>query len=148
MTAEQRAVVNKEEILTASKTVTMSTMINGAAMNDNQQQIYLMNMQIQEITALLNRADLGIPPNPRDRSPSPEPIYNSNGKRMNTRLESTRNKLISQRNGCITRLKDLDPSYQPPSQFRYKDVQLEEKVTIPAEVSAHLSQLLEGIITL
>jgi len=78
---------------------------------------------------------LGIPANPRDRSPSPEPIYNSKGLRMNTREERTRNKLINQRNNAITKLKALDPTYQPPSSFKYKNLQLEDRVIIPAEVS-------------
>ena len=75
----------------------------------------------------------GIPKDPRDRSPSPEPIYNSNGKRLNTRLDRTRNKLISQRNICVSRLKELDPTYQPPSAFKYRNAELEDKVMIPAE---------------
>ena len=75
----------------------------------------------------------GIPKNPRDRSPSPEPIYNQNGKRLNTRLDRTRNKLTSQRNICVSRLKELDPTYQPPSAFKYRNVELEDKVMIPAE---------------
>ena len=77
---------------------------------------------------------LGIPENPRDRSPSPEPIYNSKGMRINTRLDRTKNKLVRQRNDAITKLKTLDPTYQPPSNFNYKNAQLEERVPIPAEV--------------
>ena len=47
---------------------------------ETQQQIYVLQMQINESTRMLARPDLGIPANPRDRSPSPEPVYNSSGK--------------------------------------------------------------------
>ncbi len=76
---------------------------------------------------------LGIPANPRDRSPSPEPIYNNKGIRINTREDRVRNRLVNQRNAAITKLKAIDPTYQPPSSYKYKNVQLEDRVLIPAE---------------
>ena len=82
---------------------------------------------------------LGIPENPRDRSPSPEPIYNNQGVRINTRIDRTKNKLINQRNSAITKLKEIDPEYQPPSAYKYKNATLEEKVMIPADVSVTIS---------
>jgi len=134
MTAEKRALLDKLERDNANKTVTMKTQIDLSSVGDDTaQKIYLVNCQIQEISALLATPDLGIPKDPRDRSPSPEPIYNSNGKRLNTRLDRTRNKLISQRNICVSRLKELDPTYQPPSAFKYRNAELEDKVMIPAE---------------
>ena len=116
-------------------TVNMSTSIDASKMDDDQQKIYVLRMQIQESTSRLARKDLGIPPNPRDRSPSPEPIYNNKGVRINTREERTRNQLVSQRNNAITKLKEIDPTYQPPSHYKYKNVQLEDKVMIPSDVS-------------
>jgi len=76
----------------------------------------------------------GIAADPRERSPSPEPIYNSKGVRVNTREDRTRNKLINQRNNLITKLKTIDPTYTPPSAFNYRNLQLEERVFIPQEV--------------
>ena len=111
----------------------MSASIDVSKSSETQQQIYLLQMQINESTRNLAKPDLGIPANPRDRSPSPEPVYNSSGKRMNTRLERTKNKWINQRNNAITKLKDLDPNYQPPSQYNYKNVKLEDKVMLPAD---------------
>ena len=43
--------------------------------DERSQQIYILRLQIQDCTTRLNRPDLGIPENPRDRSASPEPIY-------------------------------------------------------------------------
>lgn len=103
------------------------------------QQIYILRLQIQDCSARLSRSDLGIPLNPRDRSPSPEPIYNNQGVRINTRIDRTKNELISQRNYAITKLKEIDPEYQPPSIFKYKNVNLEEKVMIPASDYPHIN---------
>jgi hypothetical protein len=100
---------------------------------EQQQQIYILQMQINESTRMMARPDMGIPANPRDRSPSPEPVYNSSGIRINTRLERTKNKWVNQRNNAITRLKELDSGYQPPSQYNYKNVKLEDKVYLPAD---------------
>lgn len=116
----------------------LPTIIDASKMDDKQQQIYLLQMQIHEATRNLARPDLGIPANPRDRSPSPEPIYNNKGIRINTRIDRTRNKLINQRNNAITKLKEVDPTYQPPSQYKYKNAQLEDRVLIPADVSSSL----------
>ena len=117
----------------ADQRMALPTSIDASKMTDTQQQIYLLQMQINEATRMLARPDYGIPPNPRDRSPSPEPVYNSNGKRINTRLERTKNKWVSQRNSSISKLKELDPTYQPPSQYNFKNTKLEDKVMIPAD---------------
>lgn len=107
--------------------------------DEKSQQIYLLRLQIQDCSARLNKPDLGIPENPRDRSPSPEPIYNSQGVRINTRIDRTKNQLISQRNNAITKLKEIDPEYQPPSAFKYKNASLEEKIMIPADEHPHIN---------
>ena len=107
--------------------------------DEKSQKIYLLRLQIQDCSSRLNRPDLGIPENPRDRSPSPEPVYNSQGVRINTRIDRTKNQLISQRNNAITKLKEIDPEYQPPSAFKYKNASLEEKVIIPADEHPHIN---------
>lgn len=119
--------------LQAAQRNSLPTSIDASQMTDTQQQIYVLQLQIHESTRNLARPDLGIPANPKDRSPSPEPIYNSNGKRINTRLDRTRSKWINQRNSAITKLKELDPTYQPPTQYNYKNAKLEDKVMIPGD---------------
>ncbi len=69
----------------------------------------------------------GIPANPRERSPSPEPVYSNKGVRINKREDRVKNRLINQRNAAITKLKALDPTYHPPASFKYKDTQLEDR---------------------
>jgi len=111
----------------------MPTIINIANTDTKSQDIYLLQLGIREATSKLAMPNLGIPPNPRDRSPSPEPIYNSKGVRMNTRYERTKAKLVSQRNNYITKLKVLDPTYQPPACFQYKNSKLEDRVEVPQD---------------
>jgi len=111
----------------------MPTIINIQNVDNTQQQIYLLQLQIREATQKLTMPSLGIPPNPRDRSPSPEPIYNSKGVRMNTRYERTKAKLTNMRNNAITKLKDLDPTYKPPSNYAYKNTNLEDKIDVPQD---------------
>jgi len=112
----------------------MSTIVNVERMGDEKaQEIYLLNLQIREITAKMGTPTLGIPLNPRDRSPSPEPIYNSKGVRVNTRIERQRVKLQNQRNTAITKLKVLDPTYDPPACMKYKNGLLEQRIEVPQE---------------
>ena len=53
------------------------------------------------------------------RSPSPEPIYNSEGKRLNTREYRTRKKLEEDRHRFITRAFELNTEYKPPADYKY-----------------------------
>jgi len=111
----------------------MPTIININQADNKAQDIYVVQLQIREVTHKLGLPNLGIPPNPKDRSPSPEPIYNNRGVRMNTRYERTKCKLINSRNTAITKLKALDPTYQPPSCWSYKNASLEDKIDIPQD---------------
>ena len=96
-----------------------------------QQEIFLMQLKIRELTGRLGLHNLGIPSDPKDRSPSPEPIYNEKGVRVNTRLERTRTKLIAERTNTITRLRGLDPTYFPPACMNYRCPELEDRVEVP-----------------
>lgn len=58
------------------------------------------------------------PPTPRSRSPSPEPIYNSEGKRLNTREFRTRKKLEEERHNLITEMVALNPDFKPPADYK------------------------------
>lgn len=53
------------------------------------------------------------------RSPSPEPIYDQQGKRQNTREVRTRRKLEEQRHQLITELVAINPEYKPPSDYKF-----------------------------
>jgi len=53
------------------------------------------------------------------RSPSPEPIYDQQGKRQNTREVRARRKIEEQRHQLVTELLALKPDYKPPGDYRF-----------------------------
>lgn len=53
-----------------------------------------------------------------DRSPSPEPVYNEFGARINTREARTREKLQRRRNQLIGDLIKTSPNYRPPADYK------------------------------
>ena len=83
-----------------------------------QEKQYILQLQIEEITRKLRTNELGIPKNPEDRSPSPEPVYNSEGKRLNTREYRTKKKLEEQRHGLIQKMNEINSNYRPPGDYR------------------------------
>lgn len=52
------------------------------------------------------------------RSPSPEPIYNNEGKRLNTREYRTRKKLEDERHQLIQQMLDVNPEFKPPADYK------------------------------
>lgn len=52
------------------------------------------------------------------RSPSPEPIYNNEGKRLNTREYRTRKKLEDERHQLVVEAWKLNPNYKPPADYK------------------------------
>jgi splicing factor 1 len=67
---------------------------------------------------MLRTGELGIPSNPENRSPSPEPIYDSNGKRLNTREVRARTKLEGERHKLVLEMFKLNPEYKPPVDYK------------------------------
>lgn len=52
------------------------------------------------------------------RSPSPEPIYNNEGKRLNTREYRTRKKLEEERHRLVQEALKLNTDYKPPADYK------------------------------
>ncbi len=75
-------------------------------------------MRIEEISRMLRTGELGIPKNQEDRSPSPEPIYDNMGKRLNTRDVRQRAKLEAERHKHIVEMLKLNPEYKPPADYK------------------------------
>ena len=55
---------------------------------------------------------------PSSRSPSPEPIYSHDGKRLNTREVRVRKKLEDDRHDLIQEATKLNPEYKPPADYK------------------------------
>ncbi|RWS25796.1 splicing factor 1-like protein [Leptotrombidium deliense] len=92
-----------------------------------------VQLQIEEISRRLRTGDLGIPVNPEERSPSPEPIYNNEGKRLNTREFRTRKKLEDERHLLVQQMIQINPGYKPPPDYKPPQQKISEKVLIPQE---------------
>lgn len=52
------------------------------------------------------------------RSPSPEPIYSTDGKRLNTREYRTRRKLEEERHRLVQRMQQINPDFKPPPDYK------------------------------
>ncbi|KOB75877.1 Splicing factor 1 [Operophtera brumata] len=70
---------------------------------------------------------------PVRRSPSPEPIYSTDGKRLNTREYRTRRKLEEQRHSLVQRMQTINPEFKPPPDYKPPVVRVHDKVMIPQE---------------
>ena len=53
-----------------------------------------------------------------NRSPSPEPIYNTEGKRLNTREFRVRKNLEEERHSLIQEATDKNADYKPPIDYK------------------------------
>ncbi|KAF6212949.1 hypothetical protein GE061_010662 [Apolygus lucorum] len=102
-------------------------------LSKEQEQAYLLQLQIEEVSRKLRTGDLGIPANPEERSPSPEPIYSSDGKRLNTREFRTRKALEEERHSLIQKMLKVNPDFKPPADYKPPIVRVSDKVMIPQE---------------
>ena len=110
----------------------MPTVIPTGLSMDQEKQ-YLLHLQIEEISRRLRTGDLGIPPIPEDRSPSPEPIYNNEGKRLNTREYRTRKKLEEERHKLVQDAMVINTDYKPPADYKPPVIRVSDKVMIPQD---------------
>lgn len=104
-----------------------------ANLTKDQEEAYLVQFKIEEITRKLRTGDLGIAPNPEERSPSPEPIYGTDGKRLNTREYRMRRKLEEERHSMITKMISLNADFKPPVDYKPPMTRVSDKVMIPQE---------------
>ncbi|XP_062520497.1 splicing factor 1-like isoform X2 [Corticium candelabrum] len=102
-------------------------------MSAKDQKVYLMTIQVEELSRKLRTGDFGIPLHPEDRSPSPEPIYDHQGKRMNTREYRTKKKLEDERHKLVLELQETNPEYRPPVDYKAPMMKVQDKVWIPQE---------------
>jgi len=104
-----------------------------AGLNKDQEEAYLLQLKIEEASRRLRSGDLGIPINPEDRSPSPEPIYSSDGKRLNTREYRKRKELEENRHEAIQRMIRVNPEYKSPPDYKAPMIKVADKVMIPQD---------------
>ncbi|CAB5118909.1 unnamed protein product [Rhizophagus irregularis] len=85
-------------------------------MSKEQLDTYLLHMRLEEIGRKLRLGDY-VPPE-KERSPSPEPIYDSQGKRVNTREYRYRKKLEDERHKLIEEAVRRNPDFKPPADYK------------------------------
>jgi splicing factor 1 len=69
----------------------------------------------------------------KEREPSPEPIYDNHGKRINTRELRARDKLIEERQHWVEQAFAMNPSFKPPADYTASPVKKCRKIYIPQD---------------
>ncbi|CAI4046086.1 mRNA splicing protein MSL5 SKDI_12G1640 [Saccharomyces kudriavzevii IFO 1802] len=92
---------------------------------------YQVMFRIQEITIKLRTNDF-TPPSRKNRSPSPPPVYDAQGKRTNTREERYRKKLEDERIKLVEIAVKAIPYFVPPDDYR-RPTKFQDKYYIPVD---------------
>lgn len=97
----------------------------------NQQQMLLLRAQLESISQKLRTVamDAALIEKDPNRSPSPPPQYDSNGKRTNTREVRMKAELEKRRRETIDELVKINPLFQPPADYTRQ--KLHRKIYIP-----------------
>ena len=88
----------------------------------------LYRARIDEITQKITTGNLDLDFSD-DRSPSPPPKYDSNGKRTNTREQRKREALLNERQSLIQRAQRMNPGFRPPPDYRPMSMRKHKKNT-------------------
>lgn len=91
--------------------------VGGPAQKSDDPAVLALYDELADTERRLREDDLDIPPSPQ-RSPSPEPVYDRTGVRLNTREVRAREKLSEKRQDLIEELIKSDRSYRPPHDYR------------------------------
>ncbi|KNC96256.1 mRNA splicing protein MSL5 [Spizellomyces punctatus DAOM BR117] len=89
---------------------------------------YVIHMRLEEINRKLRVGDY-VPPE-SERSPSPEPIYGADGKRINTREYRYRKKLEDERHKLVEEGLRKIPGFKPPADYK-RPTKVSDKLYIP-----------------
>lgn len=103
-----------------------------AGITVEQQEALLVRVRIDEITKKLNMNELDLE-FINERSPSPEPIYDMQGKRINTRDQRARDKLIEERQRLVELALIMNPKFKPPADYTPAPTKKMKKITIPVD---------------
>ncbi|KAN0062562.1 hypothetical protein ACQY0O_005094 [Thecaphora frezii] len=103
----------------------------GANVSQQELDRYAIQVRLDEISRKLRSGDF-VPPD-RERSPSPPPTYDNQGRRTNTREVRYRKKLEDERVSLVERQMQLDPNYRPPAEYHAtkRNQRPTEKVFLP-----------------
>ncbi|KAL2614238.1 hypothetical protein R1flu_025930 [Riccia fluitans] len=94
-------------------------------------ELQALNIKLLDINRKLQTGQVLDERGDGNRSPSPEPIYDNMGIRINTREYRAREKLTRERQEVIAQLIKKNPSFKPPAD--YKPPKLYKKLYIPVK---------------
>ncbi|KAI5839896.1 hypothetical protein DFP73DRAFT_203897 [Morchella snyderi] len=97
-------------------------------MTSEQLDAYTIHLRVEEITQKLKIGD--IVPDDGNRSLSPAPIYDSQGRRINTREYRYRKRLEDERHKLIQKANTVFSNYHAPSDYR-RPAKTIEKIYVP-----------------
>jgi len=101
-------------------------------MTTEQMEALIVRVGIEELTRKLNIGELDIDYS-LERSPSPEPIYDISGKRINTREQRARDRLNLQRQKLVEDAMKMNPNFKPPVDFTPVNIKKQKKIWIPVD---------------
>ncbi|KAG0211557.1 hypothetical protein BGX33_004241 [Mortierella sp. NVP41] len=99
-------------------------------MTEEQLEMFLLHTRLEEIAKKLKSGD--VLPVDRERSRSPPPVYNAEGKRVNTREYRYRKKLEDERHQLIDGAIKKYPDFKPPADYK-RPTKTMDKVYIPVK---------------
>ncbi|EDQ88153.1 uncharacterized protein MONBRDRAFT_37684 [Monosiga brevicollis MX1] len=97
-------------------------------LSKDEQEMYLAQLRVDELSAHIRVGYV-----PEKRSPSPEPVYNQRGQRLNTRDVRYRQKYEKERHELVQKLVSSNPNYKPPADYRPPDTRCEDRIPIPQD---------------
>lgn len=80
-------------------------------------EVVALHKELVDLERMIRSGLFELPPE-SERSPSPPPVYDSNGVRLNTREVRQKEKVTRRRNKVIEELLKRDPSYKPPTDYK------------------------------
>eukprot|EP00045_Choanoeca_perplexa_P004309 m.37441 g.37441 ORF g.37441 m.37441 type:complete len:486 (+) comp12501_c0_seq1:116-1573(+) len=100
-----------------------------SGMSKEDQELYMRKLRVEELSQMLRSGYV-----PEDtRSPSPEPVYNQNGQRLNTKDVRYRIKYEQERHDLVQALLAENPNYRPPADYKPPDLRCEDRIHIPQD---------------
>jgi splicing factor 1 len=111
----------------------LPTAISATGVSQAQLDNYAIHLRLEEINRKLRLNDF-VPPE-RERSLSPPPTYDAQGRRTNTREVRYRKKLEDERIKLVDRAMKNDPNFRPPVEYHQqkRNQRPSEKVYIPVK---------------
>lgn len=111
-------------------TLPIITTILPSSIPIEQMEMYVMQARLEEINQKLRSG--AYVPQGMDRSPSPEPVYGADGKRVNTREYRYRKKLEQERHKIVDVCMRIIPNFKPPLDYK-KPTKVSDKIYIPVK---------------